>query len=80
MLYGAKEGLLGGSLAAAGIARAVIGNGDTTMTPADSPPGDTGYRRFAPLALADANGLVPDGAVSSSLLMRDPEAPFGIRL
>jgi hypothetical protein len=80
MLFDAQAGLLGGALAAAGVARAVIGNGDTTLAPAQSPPGDTGYRRFAPLALADPNGIVPEGEVSSSLLTRDPRAPFGLRL
>jgi hypothetical protein len=80
MLFDAKTGLLGGALAAAGVPRAVIGNGDTTLTPARAPTGDTEYRRFSPLALADENGIVPEGEVSSSLLMRDPRAPFGLRL
>ena len=79
MLFDAKEGLLGGSLAAAGIQRAAIGNGDTTLTPSDSPD-SIDFQRYAPLALADANGIVPEGDVDSSLLERDPSAPFGLRL
>ena len=41
---------------------------------------DADYRRWAPLALTDQNGIVPAGAVGSSLLERDPTAPFGLRL
>ncbi len=79
MLFDAEVGLLGGSLQAAGIQRAAIGNGDTTLTPSDSPD-SIDYQRYAPLALADANGIVPEGKVDSSLLERDPTAPFGVRL
>ncbi len=77
--FDANVGSLGDTLAAAGVARAAIGNGDTTLSPTSPAVEDTGYRRFAPLALADQNGLVPAGEVGSSLLVRDPTAPFGLR-
>ncbi|HTK16420.1 MAG TPA: hypothetical protein VL769_08515 [Acidimicrobiia bacterium] len=84
MLFDAKTALLGDTLEAAGVERAVIGNGDMTLTPSATPAGgvagDTDFRRFPPLALADHDGIVPAGAVGSSLLERDPSAPFGLRL
>ena len=71
-LFDAKQGLLGDTLAAAGVSRAVIGNADASLTPEAAPPGtpagETGYRRFAPLALTGENGIVPAGEVASSLL------------
>ncbi len=78
--FDANVSSLGDALEAAGVQRAVIGNGDTTLAPTYPPDGETGYHRFVPLALADSRGLVPEGAVDSSLLMRDPTAPFGLRL
>jgi hypothetical protein len=76
LLFDADVGVLGDTLTAAGVGRAAIANGDTTLTP--SADGD--YRRWAPLALTDQNGIVPGGAVGPSLLERDPTAPFGLRL
>jgi hypothetical protein len=76
LLFDAKVSSLGDTLAAAGVQRAVIGNGDTTLTPVN----DVDYRRWTALALTDQNGIVPAGAVGSSLLERDRNAPFGLRL
>jgi hypothetical protein len=76
LLFNAKVSALGDTLEAAGIQRAVIGNGDPTLRPTDS----TDYRRWVGLALTDQNGLVPAGDVGSSLLERDPTAPFGLKL
>jgi len=74
--YEAEIGLFGGTLAAAGVDRAVIGNGDTMLDPTE----DADYQREVALSLADGDGIVPAGDVGSSLLVRDPEAPFGIEL
>ena len=76
LLFDAQVSALGDTLAAAGVQRAVIGNGDTTIVPTAGPD----YRRWAALALTDRNGIVPDGAVGTSLLEKDPAAPFGLRL
>jgi hypothetical protein len=78
-LYGAEVGLLGDTLAKAGIGRAVIANGDGTdpSTPEDRVPP---YRRSAVAALMTHRGKVPGGQVDPGLLQADPEAPFGVRL
>ena len=76
LLFDADVSVLGNTLAAAGVRRAVIGNGDTTLAPS----ADVDYRRWAALALTDQSGIVPEGAVGSSLLERDPSSPFGLRL
>ena len=76
LLFDAPISALGDTLAAAGVQRAAIANGDTTLTPTAA----ADYRRWAPLALTDQNGIVPAGEVSASLLQRDPKAPFGLRL
>jgi hypothetical protein len=75
LLFDSQVSVLGDTLEAAGIQRAVIGNGDTTLDPV----ADADFRRWAPLALTDRNGLVPAGDVGTSLLERDPAAPFGLR-
>jgi hypothetical protein len=72
---GAAPGALGDALAAAGVARAVVANADTSVT-------DTGawnWHREASLVLAGSDGHVPGGSVSSTLLAADPDAPFGVR-
>ena len=69
--------VLGDTLAAAGVQRAVIGNADTTLDAVGRTP-TTGAG--PPLALTDQNGIVPAGDVGTSLLERDPDAPFGLRL
>jgi hypothetical protein len=61
---GAEIGALGDALARAGVARAVVGNADTSIDFGD--PGT--YHREAALALADRNGLVPGGDVGRDLL------------
>ena len=59
-----RSSALGDTLEAAGVQRAAIGNADTTLTPT----ADADYRRWAPLALTDENGIVPAGNVTDSLL------------
>jgi hypothetical protein len=76
LLFDAPISALGDTLAAAGIGRAVIGNGDTTVQPVL----DEDYHRFTGLALTDQHGIVPGGAVGDDLLTRDPTAPYGLRL
>lgn len=74
LLFDAKVGSLAGALDANGVQRAVIANADE-----GEPPGVNGYQRMAGLALADAHGVVPAGAVGPELITRDPSAPFGVR-
>jgi hypothetical protein len=74
LLFDAKAGILGDTLAAHGFDRAVIANGDRAK-----PIGVTGFRRAAGLALADHDGVVPGGDVTQDLLEPDPAAPFGVR-
>jgi hypothetical protein len=77
-LYGAHVGALGDRLASAGIARAVIGNGDGAQPVVD----DTilPYQRSVANALMDHDGVVPEGDVSTDLLEPDVNSPFGVRL
>lgn len=74
LLFDAEVGLLGDTLAQAGVHRAVIGNADRAV-----PLGEAGYERQVGLALADRNGIVPGGSVGNDLLELDPAAPFGLR-
>jgi hypothetical protein len=76
-LYGAEPGRLGDALAAAGITRAVIANGDGTDP---SAPGSSPWRRAAVAGLMTSAGRVPGGQVDASLLRHDAVAPFGVRL
>jgi hypothetical protein len=78
-LYGAEPGLLGDELAAAGIARAVITNGDGT-DPSTPDTRATPWRRAAVAALMTSVGKVPGGRVDDGLLQQDAAAPFGVRL
>jgi hypothetical protein len=78
-LYGAEPGLLGDRLAAAGIARAVITNGDGT-DPSTPDTRSTPWRRAAVAALMTSAGKVPGGRVDDGLLRQDAAAPFGVRL
>jgi hypothetical protein len=79
--YGAQVGLLGDSLAAAGIDRAVIANADAAEGfVSDEPPPDGAYARGAATALMGSDGVVPAGTVGRGLLRDDPDAPFGRRL
>ncbi len=78
-LFGAEVGLLGDELAAAGVGRAVIANGDGSDpgTPRQRVPP---YRRAAVAALMSGDGRVPGGQVDHDLLRADATAPFGVRL
>jgi hypothetical protein len=73
LLYDAQVGLLGDTLATHDVARAVIGNADETRRPDDD------WDRSVGLSVADADGVVPDGAVADDQLIVDPAFPFGVR-
>ena len=79
LLYGAETGALGSALAAAGLAAAVIGNADLEAD-LDLGVEPLQAHREAALAVVDRTGVVPEGEVGPSLLVRDPEAPLGVRL
>jgi len=72
LLYGAAPGALATSLAAAGHLSAAVGNADTGLV--DAVP-----QREVALAAMGRDGQVAVGNVSSSLLVADPLAPFGVR-
>ena len=72
---GAEIGALGEALSEAGVARGVIGNGDTSRRPEDRAM----HHREAALALIDEDGVVPSGLVERSLL-REDSAPFGVSI
>lgn len=79
--YGGEVGLLGQSLAEAGVARGVIANADAIEGFIDEiRPPDGYYARSAATALMDLDGIVPSGTVGRGLLADDPAAPFGTRL
>ena len=78
LLFDAKVGDFGDTLAGAGFSRAVIANADGTAP--DSPPTGPRYRRTAVTALIGSDGTVPAGAVGPELLEADANAPFGVRL
>lgn len=71
--YVTRLGLLTETLAEAGVASAVIGNADGVETIGPS------YERQVGLALADPEGVVPDGDLGTDLLVADPNQPFGVR-
>lgn len=80
-VFGADVGLLGQTLADAGIARSVIGNADALEGFLDeATPPDGYYARSAVTMLMDRAGIVPTGAVGRNLLMDDPLSAFGTRL
>lgn len=56
------------------VSAAAIGNADGLDTLGES------YERHVGLALADARGVVPAGALGTDLLVDDPGQPFGTRL
>ncbi len=78
-LYGAEVGRLGDELAQAGIARAVVANGDGS-DPSTPETRYSPWRRAAVAALMTSDGKVPGGRVDTDLLQRDDAAPFGLRL
>ncbi len=60
------------------MSRAVVANADGAQPVVD--PDIAEYQRSAVSALMDHDGVVPDGSVGDELLVRDPSAPFGLRL
>ena len=60
------------------MARAVVANADGAQPIVD--PDIAEYQRSAVSALMDHDGVVPDGSVGDELLVRDPSAPFGLRI
>ncbi|HET6954736.1 MAG TPA: hypothetical protein VFI47_30520 [Acidimicrobiales bacterium] len=79
--FGAEVGMLGERLATAGVDRAVVANADAVEGfVSEDPPPDGAYARSAATMLMDADGVVPQGTVSRSLLADDPAAAFGWRL
>ncbi|HZP30343.1 MAG TPA: hypothetical protein VFC99_15420 [Acidimicrobiia bacterium] len=78
LLFDAKIGKLGDTLASNGYSRAVIANADGSEP--DTPVSAPRYHRTAVTALMGADGTVPAGAVGSELLRKDRAAPYGVRL
>lgn len=79
--FGAEPGLLGDLLEDASVRRAVIANADAAEGfVSDEPTPDGAYARAAVTALMGSSGVVPGGVVGRSLLLDDPEAPYGRRL
>jgi len=72
--YDAVLGLLATSLHEAGVTTAAIGNADGTDSIGAS------YERQVGLALADQDGVVPDGSLGRDLTVGDASRPFGLRL
>ena len=77
-VYAPTLGAFGDALASGHVARAVIANADGAQPVVDDDIGE--FQRSAVNALMDSNGVVPDGRVGQELLVRDPSAPFGVRL
>lgn len=79
--FGAEVGLLGDTLNEAKVSRGVIANADALEGFVDeSRPPDGYYARSAATALMGSDGIVPSGTVGRTLLVDDPDAPFGRRL
>jgi hypothetical protein len=74
LLYGTEPGALGEALREAGIGAAVVGNADIAV----SAVGQDVHREVA-LAGVDGLGRVPFGSVGPQLVVKDPDAPFGVR-
>jgi len=72
----ARVGALGDALDRVGVARAVIGNADSSVLGSD----DTAYGRFLVSGLMGSDGRVPAGRIDETLLRDDPASPFGVRL
>lgn len=72
--FDTKLGSLTETLEDGRIAAAAIGNADGLDSLGDS------YERQVGLALADARGVLPDGALAKDLLTDDATQPFGTRL
>jgi hypothetical protein len=80
LLYDAELGALGIALRDAGVARAVIANGDGEQPDTPPSPVTSRYKRQAALALIDARGRLPGGKVDGELLADDPDMPFSKKL
>jgi hypothetical protein len=80
LLYDADLGALGIALRDAGVRRAVIANADGRAPDSPPSPSTSTYKRQAALSLVDARGRLPHGQVDDGLLVRDPTAPYGLRL
>ncbi|HEX4868306.1 MAG TPA: hypothetical protein VFV32_11875 [Acidimicrobiales bacterium] len=79
--FGGEPGRLGDLLDEAGVQRAVIANADAAEGfVSDEPPPDGAFARGAATMLMGSDGIVPGGTVARSLLVDDPDAPFGRRL
>ncbi|HEY3724679.1 MAG TPA: hypothetical protein VGN59_15105 [Acidimicrobiia bacterium] len=74
--YDAVAGTLGKTLTESGVGRGVVANADED----ELEPAADAFHREAALAMMDPTGRVPAGRVDDGLLMRDPAAPFGLRL
>jgi hypothetical protein len=74
-LYGAEPGALADALKAEGHRTAVVANADEEF----GTVGD-GVHREAALAMVDSEGRVPFGSVGPQLVVKDPRAPFGVRM
>ena len=72
--YDTELGLLADTLAEEGVRRAVVANADGSDTELVS------YERQAAYALTDGDGVLEGGSVDGSILRRDPDRPFGVRL
>ncbi len=72
--YDAVLGLLAETLGDEGVGTAVIGNAD------GSDSTGTSFQRQVGLALADTDGVMAEGDLSTQLLSTDPTRPFGYRL
>ena len=77
-VYDPTLGAFGDALTRAHVSRAVVANADGAQPVIDD--GIAPYQRSAVSALMDHDGVVPDGSVGDELLVRDPAAPFGLRL
>ena len=74
--YRATVAVLGDALAKAGVQRGVVANADVVSPVPDL----SNFHREAVLALMDADGQVPCGAVGTELLRHDDRAAFGVAL
>ena len=75
LLYDAEPGALAEALREEGRRTGVVANADQEF----GGVGD-GVHREAALAMVDELGRVPYGAVGPQLVVKDPQAPFGVRM
>lgn len=80
-VFGAEVGMLGDRLAAAGVLRGVVANGDEVdeLQGFGSATTTVELHREAAAMLMGADGALPAGDVSQELLARDPSRPYGVR-